>query len=659
MVSEGLDRDELIGLLKESKVLTPSEVDRFGEAHPGATGKDISEALVGAGLVTQFQMEAIAAGKASDLRIGNYDVLDRLGAGGMGTVYKARHRRMKRTVALKVLAKNLSKDATFVARFQREVETIAKLNHPNIVMAYDADEAEIGHFLVMEFVDGRDLASAVQKQGPMSVSVAVGCILHAARGLAYAHGQNIIHRDIKPANLLRDASGVVKVTDLGLARLNLNANTDQTAATSVTQAGSVLGTADYMPPEQAVDSTAIDHRADIYSLGATLYFLLTGKAPYSAGSLMAILLKHRDAPIPSLSETRKDTPPALDDLFRSMLAKDPRHRPKDMAQVVAAIENLLINLGAEPAVPTPTSPPVPDRPTDTDQILEKTVVGNSPVIGMQPARSTSASDSMASILLVEPSRTQAGIIRKYLQSLGLGDIITATTGAEALKAVSTHRPCVVVTAMHLNDMTGTQLARQIRSDSSTETPGFVLISSESESKEAEVLGHSGHAALLHKPFTAESLMNALKLASPVFANWPSPTGPSGITPRPPQLTRSQCRVLLVDDSAAARLHVRNVLARLGLTQVREAEDGAQAVALLAREKFDLIVTDFNMPLMDGHGLAGYIRQNPATANTPIIMVTTETDPSKLDNVKRLGVVVCEKSFPADVAQKIIDTLLKG
>src|SRR5262249_39835986 len=151
---------------------------------------------------------------------GNYEVLDRLGAGGMGTVFKARHRRMKRVVALKVLSRAAGTDDTFVQRFQREVEVISRLTHPNIVMAFDADEGERGHFLGMEFVTGRALASEVQEGGPLSARAALEATLHAARAMEYAHAQGIIHRDIKPANLLRDAGGVVKVADLGLARLH-------------------------------------------------------------------------------------------------------------------------------------------------------------------------------------------------------------------------------------------------------------------------------------------------------------------------------------------------------------------------------------------------------------------------------------------------------
>jgi eukaryotic-like serine/threonine-protein kinase len=239
---------------------------------------ELVKLLTAKGLLTPFQIAALSDGRGASLRVGNYDILDRLGAGGMGTVFKARHRRMKRIVALKVLAANLSENPVFVKRFQREVETIASLGHPNVVMAYDADEADVGHFLVMEFVNGRDLAACVEKFGPLPMREAVNYTLQSARGLAYAHSQGIIHRDIKPHNLLVNDRGVVKVTDLGLARLNHGAE-GPAAGTDVTMAGGIIGTADYMPPEQAVDSTTIDHRADIYSLACTLHYLLTGKPP--------------------------------------------------------------------------------------------------------------------------------------------------------------------------------------------------------------------------------------------------------------------------------------------------------------------------------------------------------------------------------------------
>ena len=188
---------------------------------------------------------------------------------------------MKRIVALKVLSREVADEGSFVQRFQRKSRP-SPIAHPNIVMAYDADEAEIGHFLVMEFVNGRDLASEVDEKGVLSVVAAIQYTMQAARGLEQAHKQGLIHRDIKPANLLLDVSGIVKVADLGLARLQGPLGGSAAVGGSLTRAGGILGTTEFMSPEQALDSTTVDHRADIYSLGYTLFYLLVGRAPYTA-----------------------------------------------------------------------------------------------------------------------------------------------------------------------------------------------------------------------------------------------------------------------------------------------------------------------------------------------------------------------------------------
>jgi serine/threonine protein kinase len=206
-----LTRDEFIRNLTESGLWAKREIDQAVESDAGSAASDgdaLARQLVAQGKLTFYQAEAIRDRKFAELVIGNYEVLDRLGAGGMGTVYKARHRRMKRIVALKVLAKNLGQAPAFVQRFQREVEAVARLSHPQIVMAFDADEAEAGHFLVMEFVNGRDLATDVHERGPLPVREAADGVLQAARAMEYAHGRGIVHRDIKPANLLRDVGGV-------------------------------------------------------------------------------------------------------------------------------------------------------------------------------------------------------------------------------------------------------------------------------------------------------------------------------------------------------------------------------------------------------------------------------------------------------------------
>jgi CheY-like chemotaxis protein/tRNA A-37 threonylcarbamoyl transferase component Bud32 len=650
-----LSRAEFIQNLSDSGLLTPEEVAKALETVPELQAPDgdaVARQLIAAGSLTPFQARAVLKRCFDGLVIGNYQVLDHLGQGGMGSVYKARHRRMRRVVAIKILSREIAKSDRFVKRFQREVEAVSRLSHPNIVMAHDADEAEVGHFLVMEFVNGRDLATEVQKRGPLPVAEAVDYILQAARAMEYAHGQGIIHRDIKPANLLRDVSGVVKVADLGLARFEEGvARPGESSA--LTQAGTVMGTADYMSPEQAVGAPDIDHRADVYSLGCTLHYLLLGRPPYEAPTLMAVLLKHRDGPIPSLAAARHDVPGELDAIFRLMLEKSPADRIQTMTEVVRVLENILADLrkhgttqGAEFDF-AGGSTGVWQNPTGVEAAQPQTLAAG-PAAPLAPA---------LRILLVEPSRTQSGIIRKHLQTQGVQDIVAVSTAADALQALHSARRDVIVCALHLSDMTGVQLAERICEENKAAPPAFVLISSEAESKEVGSLSRLGKAVLLKKPFTAPQLGEALRFVSagPTTCSEARRTSP---TPSASSEARARLRVLIVDDSAAARAHVRNVLTGLGVSQFVDVADGARAVAAVAGDRFDLIVTDYNMPFMDGRGLVAYLKENPATAAVPVIMVTTEKDQAKLDAVRRLGVAaVCDKSFPAETVRQIIDHLV--
>lgn len=279
--------------------------------------------------------------------LGNYILEDRIGQGGMGEVFKARHRRMDRVVAIKVLSANLTRNEEAISRFHREVKAVAQLNHPHVVTAYDADEADGIHFLVMEYIEGASLMSLVATSGPLRISQAVECVIQAARGLACAHERGIVHRDIKPANLLLTEPGVVKVLDLGLARIG---ETTESPEIELTQAGVVMGTVDFMAPEQALDARRADPRADIYSLGCTLYFLLTGRTLFKGDTPMQKLVAHREQPIPSLCAVRTEIPEALDAVLARMLAKNPEVRYPSMSAVIAALEPFSLS-AATPVLP--------------------------------------------------------------------------------------------------------------------------------------------------------------------------------------------------------------------------------------------------------------------------------------------------------------------
>lgn len=326
-----------------AQLLTSAELETLQSNLPPAAA-ELTARLVAEGKLTAFQARRLCAVADRPLVLGGYLILDRLGSGGMGTVYRALHRRMNREVALKLIKPSINESADHSRWFQREVEAAAKLVHPNIVTAYDAGEDGGVAYLVTEFVAGDDLSALVRRDGPLPVATAINYAVQAARGLAYAHSQGIIHRDVKPSNLLVDGDGKVRVLDVGLARLTRHptpdANGGEPAPAEHSSLGALIGTVDYMAPEQAAAPTQVDERADIYGLGCTLYYLLTGQALFPGNDVWAKLASHRNDAVPSLSKARPGVPPPLERLFQSLVSKQPEDRPSSMDEVVRRLKQV-------------------------------------------------------------------------------------------------------------------------------------------------------------------------------------------------------------------------------------------------------------------------------------------------------------------------------
>lgn len=317
----------------------------------------------------QSKLEASQAARAGEApsslavgtSLGEYELLEPIGQGAIGEVFKAVHRRMRRIVAIKAVnAATSSVEA--LKRFEREVKLAGMLSHPNIVAALDANEAGGYHYLVMEYVPGQDLAAILQQHGPLPFDQAIEFIVQSARGLGYAHNHGVTHRNIKPGNLLVGLDGVVKILDMGLARY------EDESGEQLTQAGQAMGTVDYMSPEQAADSRQADQRSDVYSLGYTMYRLLTGQVPYNAKNAVMKAIAHAQSPIPPLRASRPDLPESLEVVYQRMVAKQPQDRYQTMTEVVAALDACrtrqplpVVQPMAPRAVPAIT-PPTPSKP---------------------------------------------------------------------------------------------------------------------------------------------------------------------------------------------------------------------------------------------------------------------------------------------------------
>jgi serine/threonine protein kinase len=358
--------EEFLTLVRKSGLIEEPRLDaylhRLATVAPiPADPRKLAGMMIRDGLATYFQAEQFLLGKWRGFTIGKYKLLERIGFGGMGQVFLCEHMYMRRRVAIKVLPPAKAEEPAALGRFYREARAAGILDHPNIVRTHDIDQDGPLHFLVMEYVDGASFLDIVKKFGAMDVLRATHYTRQAAVGLQHAHKSGIIHRDVKPGNVLVDREGVVKILDMGLARF-YHDSTDM--LTLKYDERSVLGTADYVAPEQTINSHDVDIRADIYGLGCTFYFLLAGHPPFPDGTVAQKLLCHQAKMPTPIRQLRPEVPEGLAQVLETMLAKDPRQRyqtPQEAADALAPFTTTPI-----PPPPEGEMPKLSPAATDTN-----------------------------------------------------------------------------------------------------------------------------------------------------------------------------------------------------------------------------------------------------------------------------------------------------
>lgn len=330
--------EDLLQLVRKSGMVDDARLNTYLQNRAGtydpANSHAFADSMVKDGVITEFQKEQFMLGKWRGFTIGKYKLLERVGVGGMGQVFLGEHMFMKRRVAIKVLPPAKAEQPSALGRFYREARAAGSLEHPNIVRTHDIDQDGNLHFIVMEYVDGTNLLDMVRKHGVLEPGRAASYMRQIADGLEYAFRNGIVHRDVKPGNILVDRQGLAKILDMGLARFYRD-STDMLTVKYDDKI--VLGTADYVAPEQVANSHEVDVRADIYALGASFYFILAGHPPFPTGTVSQKLLWHRTKDPTPLREIRPDIPQGLAELIAKMMVKDPNERFQTPAAVAAAL----------------------------------------------------------------------------------------------------------------------------------------------------------------------------------------------------------------------------------------------------------------------------------------------------------------------------------
>ncbi len=376
-----VDRRTFLANLRQSGLVPPEQLAAVKPRLPDSPrGRVLARALVSEGLLTRFQAEQLLAGRTGGFFLGQYRILDQLGQGGMGRVFKAEHRSLGCVRALKVLRPSLLKTPRAQELFQREVRAVAQLVHPNIVSAYDADVISGRYYLVLEYVNGPTLDQLVRAQGPLPADQACDFVRQVAAGLQHAHERGMVHRDIKPANILLQQNGdrpggfgLAKLGDFGLVRVGEPGRpAGENSGTILTRQNTVMGTPDYLSPEQARDLHQTDIRSDLYSLGCTFYFLLTGQVPFPGGTALEKLIRHStEEPVP-VETLYPGLPAGVVGIVRTLMAKQPWERFQSPAELAEALTPFAVSSPAAWSAPEPADPfadPLPTPPTDDDDAV--------------------------------------------------------------------------------------------------------------------------------------------------------------------------------------------------------------------------------------------------------------------------------------------------
>lgn len=337
-----------LDVLHRSGLADAALVEETLEELKATSGEQVSlpkfaKALVRRRLLTEWQVNQLLKGKHRGYLVGGHKILRLLGKGGHASVYLAEHMVLKQQRVIKVISKNRHEGTSMMDRFLLEAQSAARLNHPNIIKCYDIITDSSCAYIVMEYQPGEDLEKRIQRTGPLAIADAVNYTIQAAEGLKHTQLAGLIHRDVKPSNMFLTNRGEVKILDLGLAMVAQTGDEDG----SLTQIyDDSLGTADYVSPEQAKNSHSVDHRADMYSLGCTLYHFLVGHAPFHEGSIVQRIAKHQTEMPKSLAKLRTDCPPALEQICFKMMQKNPAHRFQDYDALIASLKAVLVGSAA-------------------------------------------------------------------------------------------------------------------------------------------------------------------------------------------------------------------------------------------------------------------------------------------------------------------------